>query len=87
MAELGASGSAPAAPSPTAAAARAAAEAAVGGTGGAGAGGAIEGAADPDRPSTLLLRRPAPTGTSRSAPPAVQYRWHACTRKQVWDQQ
>ncbi len=26
----------------------------------------------------LLLRRPEPGGTSRSVPPAVQYRWHVC---------
>ena len=26
----------------------------------------------------LFLRRPAPTGTLRSVPPAVQYLWHPC---------
>ena len=33
----------------------------------------------PDDARVLLFRRPAPTGTSRSVPPSVQYRWHAYT--------
>lgn len=28
----------------------------------------------------LFLRRPAPTGTLRSVPPAVQYRWQPCRK-------
>ena len=30
--------------------------------------------------AALLLRRPEPGGTSRSVPPAVQYRWHVCNQ-------
>lgn len=33
----------------------------------------------------LLLRRPAPGGTSRSTPPSVQYRWQVCG--QGWQEQ